>query len=302
MSRFRGVLIAIITFLSAGCQTPAPDGAGRPATKHMTVNGTTMKYVEQGRGEVVLFVPGGMSDLRTFDASREAVARSYRFVSPTLRYFGTDPWPDGGANFSMATHVSDLAAFIRALNAGPVNVVGWSYSGGLAILLAVEHPELVKRVFVYEQNLVSWVADPADLNVTTASRKAVFGPAVMASKGGDQAAATRIIMDGANGKPGTFDGLPAVTRTMHLDNARAVPLFFAAPPPPAITCSQLARLKTPVAVGVGELSPVFFHVPARAASRCIPGATLVVVPNERHHWPVTSPSAFTETVLSFLQR
>jgi pimeloyl-ACP methyl ester carboxylesterase len=42
----------------------------------MTVNGAKMRYVEQGRGQVVLFVPGGMSDLRTFDSSREAVARS----------------------------------------------------------------------------------------------------------------------------------------------------------------------------------------------------------------------------------
>jgi pimeloyl-ACP methyl ester carboxylesterase len=300
MNRFPTALIASVAVLLAACQSLAP---GQPVTKEMTVNGVTMKYVEQGRGEVVLFVPGGMSDLRTFDASREIIARRYRYVSPTLRYFGPESWPDDGKRFSMATHVGDLAAFVRQLNAGPVHVVGWSYSGSLGILLALQHPELVRSLFVYEQsNLASWVTDPAEINAAAASRKVTFGPAVVASKSGDQAGAVRIIMNGVNGGPGAFDALPTGVRTMHLENARAVPLFFAAPPPPSVSCAQLGALKMSVAMGVGELSPVFFQVPARAASRCVPGSTLIVIPNGRHHWPVTAPADFTETLLAFLGR
>ncbi|MGH7646003.1 MAG: alpha/beta fold hydrolase [Gemmatimonadales bacterium] len=303
MDRLCAVLYATAAFLIAGCQTLPTEGSRQPVTKRMTVNGVTMKYVEQGRGEVVLFIPGGMSDLRTYDSSRAAVARGYRFVSPTLRYFGPDPWPDDGKSFSMATHVGDLAAFVRQLNAGPVHVVGWSYSGSLAILLAVQHPELVRSLFVYEQsNLSSWVADPAAVNAAAASRKTTFGPAVVASKGGDQGGAVRIIMNGVNGGPGTFDALPEATRTMHLENARAVPLFFAAPPPPALSCAQLGALKMPVVMGVGELSPVFFQLPAKAASQCIPGSNLLVVPGGRHHWPVTAPGDFTAALLVFLNR
>jgi pimeloyl-ACP methyl ester carboxylesterase len=202
----------------------------------------------------------------------------------------------------MTTHVDDLAVFIRQLNAGPVHVVGWSYSGGLGILLALQHPELVRSLFVYEQNLASWVTDPADLSTVAGSRKATFGPAVIASKRGDQAAAVRLIMDGANGRSGTFDALPASVRAMHLENARTVPLLFAAPPPPAVTCTQLGTLRMPAATGVGELSPQFFRVPAKAASRCIPGATLIVAPGQRHHWPVTAPADFTATLLAFLKQ
>ena len=122
----------------------------------------------------------------------------------------------------------------------------------------------------------------------------------MASKRGDQASAVRIIMNGVNGGPGAFDALPMGVRTMHMENARAIPLYFAAPPPPSVSCAQLAALKMPVAIGVGELSPVFFQIPARAANRCVPGPTLIVVPNGRHHWPVTAPFDFTETLLAFL--
>jgi len=301
MNRWRGLLVAIPAAVLAGCQT-VPPGAGGPVTKEMAVNGVTMKYVEQGRGEVVLLLPLGLSDSRAFESSREAVAGSYRYVSPTLRYFGRDPWPDGGANFSIATHVGDLAAFIRALDAGPVNVVGWSYGGGLGIVLALQHPELVKRLFLYEQQLVSWVTAPAEIAAIGAARKAAFGPAVVASKGGDQAAAARMVMDAAGGRPGSFDQLPPPIRTMFIDNARALPLLFGAPPPPPITCAQLGRLRMPVAIALGEATPVFYATPAREAHRCMPGSTLIVVPSERHFWPVHAPSAFTGTLFAFLKR
>jgi pimeloyl-ACP methyl ester carboxylesterase len=58
----------------------------------------------------------------------------------------------------------------------------------------------------------------------------------------------------------------------------------------------------PVLMGVGELSPVFFQAPARAASRCITGSTLLVVPGGRHHWPVTAPGDFSDALLVFLKR
>jgi pimeloyl-ACP methyl ester carboxylesterase len=296
-------LVAAAAVLLGGCQTPGTEGSMEPVTKQMTVNGMAMKYLEQGRGEVVLLLPGAFSDLRSYESSREAIARSYRFLSPTLRYFGPDPWPDAGGNFSMTTHVGDLAAFIRGLNAGPVHVVRWSYSSSLAVLLAVEHPELVKSVFAYDQSfLVSWVSDPAELSAAGAARKAAFGPAVVASKGGDQAAAVRLIVDGANGKPGTFDALPTPTRTMHLENARAVPLLLAAPPPPSVSCAQLRQLKMPVAMGVGEFSPPHYVVPAKGASRCLPGLTLLVVPKQSHHWPIIAPDDFTQALLAFLKQ
>jgi pimeloyl-ACP methyl ester carboxylesterase len=295
MSAFRTVVAAGTLLLLFGCQAFQATRISDPVVKEMTVNGTTMT------GEVVLFVPGSMSDWRVYESHREAIARSYRFISPTLRYFGPDPWPTGGPALSVATHVSDLSAFIRELRVGPVHVVGWSYGGSLAIILALQHPELVKSVFVYEQALVSWVTDSADLSAIGVARKAAFGPAVAVSKGGDQAAALRMFLDAAGGKPGAFDAMPASVRAMSLENARAVPLFIAAPPPPPVTCTQLGELRVPFAIVAGERTTPFYLIPAREAKRCSPRSTLTVVSNERHFWPVQSPSAFTDTVLIFLK-
>jgi hypothetical protein len=80
-----------------------------PAVKEVEVNGVRLSYVEQGAGEPIVFVHGAFSDLRVWEPIREEVAKRYRFIAYTQRYFGTDPWPDDGKNFNVATHVDDLA-------------------------------------------------------------------------------------------------------------------------------------------------------------------------------------------------
>ena len=104
-----------------------------PLTNDIEVNG-----VEEGSGETIVFVHGALSDLRTWDAIREDVAKKYRVVAYTQRYFGTGPWQDDGKGFGVATHADDLAKFIAALDAGPVHVVGWSYGGQVAATAAVQ--------------------------------------------------------------------------------------------------------------------------------------------------------------------
>src|SRR5687767_10098283 len=75
-----------------------------PLSKDIEVNGARLAYVEEGSGETIVFVHGAVSDLRTWDAIREDVAKKYRFIAYTQRYFGTGPWNDDGKGFSVATH------------------------------------------------------------------------------------------------------------------------------------------------------------------------------------------------------
>jgi pimeloyl-ACP methyl ester carboxylesterase len=85
---------------------------------------------------------------------REAIAKRHRFIAYTQRYFGTEPWPDAGKNFSIATRADDLAKFITSLNAGPVHLVGWSHGGLVAITAAVSHPSLVRSLILYEATVI----------------------------------------------------------------------------------------------------------------------------------------------------
>jgi pimeloyl-ACP methyl ester carboxylesterase len=171
------VTIAAIISALAGCVLNHTDA---PQIKQVSINSTKLTYEEQGQGRPIVFVHGAITDYRTWDGQREAVAAHNRFIALTMRYFGTDPWPDAGTNYSMKTHTDDLVAFIQNLNAGPVDLVGWSYSGPIALLVVVQHPELVRSLFLDEPSTVAFVTDPADLKAATQDRAAMAAPAAAA--------------------------------------------------------------------------------------------------------------------------
>jgi pimeloyl-ACP methyl ester carboxylesterase len=200
----------------------------------------------------------------------------------------------------MKTHTDDLVAFLQNLNAGPVDLVGWSYSGPIALLVAVQHPELVHSLFLDEPATLAFVTDPADLKVATQDRGAMAGPGAAAVKAGDIPEAVKSLFNGVNGQPDLFDSVRPPVRTMLLDNARTLPISFTAPPPPTITCEQLGQIKVPTTVAVGELTRPFYKIAAGAVAHCIPGAKLVVIPRGRHAAAVQATAAFNEALLRFL--
>jgi len=147
---------------SAGAQSAS---VASQASARANVNGISIMYLDQGQGTAVVFVHGAFFDHRAWEGQREAIVQRYRFIAVTQRYFGTSPWTDNGEKFSVVTHVDDLAAFIRGINVGPAHVVGWSYSGPIALALALQYPQLVKSLFVWEPALPTVVADPEDAKV-----------------------------------------------------------------------------------------------------------------------------------------
>ena len=118
--------------------------------------------MEQGEGETVVLVHGSNSDHRIWDEHRPILARHCRVITLSQRYFGKDPWLDTGEKFSMSTHADDLAAFVTGLGIGPVTIVGWSYGGGVALAMAKLNPALVKRMFLFEPSLATFVTAPED--------------------------------------------------------------------------------------------------------------------------------------------
>jgi pimeloyl-ACP methyl ester carboxylesterase len=199
----------------------------------------------------------------------------------------------------MATHADDLAAFIRQLHGGPAHVVGWSYGGAIGILLAVQHPEWVKSLFLFEPGLATFVTDPADAQVAGEDRKDMRAPAAMAIDADETGAAIRLLIDGLTGQPGNFERLAPVTRSWLLDNART--LRLSAPPPPPITCAQLGQIRVPVGIARGELARPFYRIAAETAHRCIPQSRLIVIRGGGHLIPAEQASAFNEALLSFLK-
>ncbi len=262
-----------------------------PQIKQASVNGATLVYQEQGHGAPVVFIHGCCTDYRAWDAQRLAIAPNYRFIALNMRYFGTAPWPDDESQYSQQTDADDIAAFIRGLNAGPVDLVGWSYSGPIVMLVVLQHPELVHSLTMHEPASLTYVSDPAIAKAAGEDRMAALGPVIAAAKAGDFAGAARLTPAGVNHQPDFWDTTTPEIRTMFLDNARTWKLALAAPPQPPITCEMLHQIKI----------RSYYHVAAEGAAGCIPGVQFVTIPG-RHLAIAQQPEAFNAALLQLLAK
>jgi pimeloyl-ACP methyl ester carboxylesterase len=295
------MFLICVSLMLAISQVRSAEAPMAARIKAASVNGVALVYQEQGDGVPVAFIHGCCTDYRAWDAQRQAVAPHYRFIALNMRYFGTAPWPDNGSKYSHQTDVDDIAAFIRGLNVGPLDLVGWSYSGPIVMLVALQHPELVHSLTIHEPASLTYVTDPAIAKTAAEDRMAAVGPAIAAAKAGDLAGAARLTPIGVNHQPDFWETTTPEIRAMFVDNARTWTPALAAPPQPPITCDMLHQIKVPVLITVGADTRSYFHIAAEGAAACIPGVQFVTIPG-RHLAIAQQPEAFNAALLQFLAR
>ncbi|HUL19408.1 MAG TPA: alpha/beta hydrolase [Steroidobacteraceae bacterium] len=151
MHDLRGVVLAVCCMLSSAAARP--DGF-TPTHRFYEVRGAKLYTEEFGHGPPLLFLHGGMLFFdNTFTKQREYFA-SYRTVIG-IDQRGHGHTPDGPWALSYKLMADDTAEVIAQLGLGPVDVVGQSDGGDVALLLARDHPQLVRRMVVSGANLRS---------------------------------------------------------------------------------------------------------------------------------------------------
>jgi pimeloyl-ACP methyl ester carboxylesterase len=262
----------------------------------------TMPYVDEGTGEALVFVHGAVSDARAWEPIREAIADQHRFIAPTLRYFGAGDWPDDGERFGVATHADDIAAFIETLDVGPVHLVGWSYGANVATATALENPDLVQSLILFEPDFSSLVEEGPAGNAAREAKGKMFDPVTAAVAEGDAEKATRLLIEGVfQMQPGGFERQPQEIRAMQLDNARTMPLLRSAPAW-EVSCEMLKAFGKPTLIVYGaESNPYWPHV-AAAMDECLPRAELAAQPKVNHDGPVRDPAGFAAMIDAFVAK
>ena len=265
------------------------------------LDGVELPYVEHGKGEPVVLVHGSNADHRIWDRHREIISSHYRVIAMSQRYFGIDPWPDNGEKFCISVHANDLGAFVQGLRVGPVTIIGWSYGGAVSLAMATQNRELVKRMFLYEPSLTTFVTVPEDAKAVLEDILAMMHAAKKLADSRDLAGAVRLLMDDVNAEIGAFDRLAPEVKAMMTENARMLPLLFAGPPPPSITATELRGLKIPITIALGQDSRACYRIAAHATQALLPFARLTIVENAKHLWPIQETHAFSRLVLNFLE-
>lgn len=280
------------------------DGAAGQSSGPTTVrvNGVELHYVARGRGEPLILLHGGQGDYRAWEPQMEALSRNFRVISYSRRYNYPNDNPLTANYRAGHSDADDLAAFIRHLTLERVHLVGTSVGALTALVLAVEHPGLVRSLVLAEPPVHHWAKEDAKGNALYREfMSSIWEPAAAAFKTGDDQGAMRILVDGFGGA-GRFDALPPEGRAVAMQNAR----FFrastlSADPFPPLSKARVERLDMPVLIVTGENTIRLHKFVNEELARILPNARRVTIPRAGHGSARENPQAFNDAVIEFLQ-
>lgn len=137
---------------SAPSNAPAQDsqwGAGigpAAAGRYAEVNGIKLYYEVHGSGKPLVLLHGGLGASEMFGANLPALAKGRQVIAVDLQGHGRTA--DIDRPLDVRLMADDVAALIGHLELGRADVMGYSMGGGVALLTAIRHPEVVDRLVV----------------------------------------------------------------------------------------------------------------------------------------------------------
>lgn len=276
-----------------------------PPVKVVKINGEPIEYLEMGTGEPVVFLHGAITDYRVWAQYEVPISDRFRFISYSLRYFGSQPWPQAKVEPKLQDYVKDLVAFIEHLDAGPVHLVSWSFSGRVASILAHDRPDLVKSAVHYEPVEDALIAGDTTISPGVVQAfQASFEPFIAQLKAGETEGAVMRFYEAVTEKEsGSFAYESVGIQQLILDNKRSLS-FFMNPElaAPMMTCEYLKKIRVPTLILKGaETNPVWSAM-ARNAAACTPGAKLVELAGVKHDGPVRSYKEMATLITEFVDQ
>ncbi len=139
------------THATASSAQPAP-----PVTKrgYVAVNGVNYHYQIRGKGTPVLLLHGGLLHTELFGPTLTMLARNHQVIGVDLQGHGRTAL--GERAISPIDMGDDMATIVKQLGHEQVDVVGYSFGGAVALRVAAQHPQRVRRLVLisagYAQN------------------------------------------------------------------------------------------------------------------------------------------------------
>ena len=132
-----------------------------------SIHGHKIHYATRGTGRtlgstLLLLHGGGDSGERSFARQLDLFSESHHIVAPDQ--VGQGRTPDVPQPLTYMGMMDDTAALLQHLHLAHVDVVGFSDGGILALMLAVRHPELVRRLVISGVNIAPEGLNPGDLD------------------------------------------------------------------------------------------------------------------------------------------
>ena len=143
VSCFLGILIMLAPSLKAVAETTR-----RVAMKtgYAPVDGLKMYYEIHGEGQPLVLIHGGVVGITMFGGNVDALANGREVIAVELQGHGHTA--DIDRPLSYEAMADDIAGLVKYLGLERVDVMGYSLGGGVALQVAIRHPEVVRKLVV----------------------------------------------------------------------------------------------------------------------------------------------------------
>jgi aminoacrylate hydrolase len=106
--------------------------------------GCDINFEVHGDGEPVMLLTGLSGNGSGWGSQIESFSRDFLTIVPDHPGAGLSGNPSEG--FSISNHAAAMAELIRHLGCGPAHLVGSSTGGAIALVMALDHPDVVRSV------------------------------------------------------------------------------------------------------------------------------------------------------------
>ncbi len=225
-------------------------------------------------GSPVLLLHGGFSASDSWGFEVPKLMANHTVIVMDTRGHGRSSRPDG-APLTYEMMEADALAVLDAVHVKRTSVVGLSDGGIVGLMLAIDHPDTVDKLFV-------WGA-----NFNTHSDKTTPPDPAMKGMGGIFMAKMEAQYRRLSPTPDGFSALKTVMNATYASE-------------PNLTPADLGRIHAPTVVADGEYEQFIAPEHTQLLARSIPGARLVIIPKVSHGGPQQDPVAFHQAVASLL--
>ncbi|MEU5134463.1 alpha/beta hydrolase [Streptomyces californicus] len=231
-------------------------------------------YETEGAGDPLALLHGGFCTNDTWGAQRADLAAAHRLFLPERRAHGHTADVPGPLTYQ--DMADDTVVFLERVVGGPAHLVGWSDGGVVALLVARDRPDLVRKVVAIGANFrpgPECFAEPAMLDTMTPD-----GPDLAFFREMYEPVAP----DGAGHWPVVAAKVIDMWRTQ-----------------PALTSGDLARVRASTLVMAGD-DDLMTLEHTTALYRAIPDAELAILPGASHLVPLEKPGLVNRMILDHL--
>jgi 3-oxoadipate enol-lactonase len=245
-----------------------------------------LHFKDEGSGpSVVLLHPVGL-DGETWSLVKRDLLPNFRVVTVDLRGHGLSPAATAG--LSLFDYAADVANLIERLSSGAASVVGLSFGGMIAQMLAIEHPRVLQRVVI--------AGCPCDL--TAPQREALKERGAKALAGGMEAVVDETLTRWFSPKFIKAGDAEVVRRRLLSDDPQGWAAAWYAIAG-LNTRSRLAEVRIPALCVAGEKDLASSIDSVRDIANQIPNAEFTTISNAPHMMHIENSTAFARNLMDF---